>query len=103
MTCVPAALVGFDNRAAKRGEAIYEDVRDKVRASDVVHADETSWRSDGKGFYVWFAGNDELAFFHIDRHRSAAAAQIVLGEAFDGVLVRDRYAAAQGPVTWDKN
>ncbi len=96
LSCVPASLVGFDNKAAKRGAALYEDVREKVRASDVVHADETSWRNDGKGHFVWFAGNDELAFFHIDRHRSADAAKTVFGEDFDGVLVRDRYAAYNG-------
>jgi transposase len=96
MTCVPASLVGFDNKAAKRGEPIYEDVRDKVRASDVVHADETSWRNDGKGHFVWFAGNDDLAFFHIDRHRSGAAAKAIFGENFNGTLVRDRYAAYNG-------
>lgn len=96
MACVPASLVGFDNKAAKRGEAIYEDVRDKVRASDVVHADETSWRNDGKGHFVWFAGNNDLAFFHIDRHRSRDAAKAVFGEDFDGTLVRDRYAAYNG-------
>lgn len=33
LSCVPASLVGFDQKAAKRGEAIYEDVRDKIRAS----------------------------------------------------------------------
>lgn len=96
LSCVPASLVGFDNKAAKQGEAIYADVREKVRASNVVHADETSWRNDGKGFYVWFAGNDDLAFFHIDRHRSREAAKTVFGEDFDGVLVRDRYAAYNG-------
>ena len=96
LSCVPASLVGFDQKAAKRGEAIYEDVREKIRASAVVHADETPWRSDGKGYYVWFAGNDELAFFHIDRHRSADAAKTVFGEAFSGTLVRDRYAAYNG-------
>lgn len=93
MTCVPASLVGFDNKAARRGEPLYEDVREKVRASEVVHADETSWRNDGKGYFVWFAGNDELAFFHIDRHRSADAAKTVFGKDFGGTLVRDRYAA----------
>lgn len=96
MTCVPASFVGFDNKAAKRGEPIYEDVRDKVRASDVVYADETSWRNDGKGHFVWFAGNDDLAFFHIDRHRSRDAAKAIFGEDFDGTLVRDRYAAYNG-------
>jgi len=96
LSCVPASLVGFDRKAAKKGEPIYEDVREKMRASAVVHADETSWRNDGLGHYVWFGGNDDLAYFHIDRHRSADAAKSVFGEDFDGVLVRDRYAAYNG-------
>ncbi|MDP2158153.1 MAG: IS66 family transposase, partial [Nitrospirota bacterium] len=96
LSCVPASLVGFDRRAADRGEPIYEDIREKIRASAVVHADETSWRNDGTGHYVWFAGNENLAFFHIDPHRSAEAAKTVFGENFDGVLVRDRYAAYNG-------
>jgi transposase len=93
LSCVPASLVGFDQRAARRGQPLYEDVREKIRASEVVHADETSWRNDGKGHYVWFAGNDDLAFFHIDPHRSADAAKAVFGERFEGTLVRDRYPA----------
>lgn len=93
---VPASALAFDRKAAARGESIYEDLRQKIRASTVVHADETSWRSDGLGHYVWFAGNDRLAFFHIDRHRSAHAAKSIFGENFAGTLVRDRYAAYNG-------
>jgi len=93
LSCVPASLVGFDRKAAEKGEPLYNDVREKMRVSPVVHADETSWRNDGKGYFVWFAGNDDLAFFHIDRNRSADAAKIVFGEDFAGALVRDRYAA----------
>jgi transposase len=93
---VPASALGFDHKAATQGEPIYEDLRDKIRASDVVHADETSWRSDGVGHYVWFAGNENLSFFHIDRHRSAEVAKTIFGEDFDGTLVRDRYAAYNG-------
>jgi transposase len=93
---VPASALGFDRRAATQGEPIYEDLRDKIRASDVVHGDETSWRSDGVGHYVWFAGNENLAFFHINRHRSAEVAKSIFGENFDGTLVRDRYAAYNG-------
>ena len=88
LSCVPASLVGFDNKAAKRGAAIYEDVREKVRASAVVHADETSWRNDGKGHFVWFAGNDDLAFFHIDRHRSRDAAKLFSGRILTVVVAR---------------
>jgi transposase len=96
LTCVPASLVGFDRKAAQRSENIYADLREKVRASPVAHADETSWRSDGVGHYVWFAGNENLAFFHIDRHRSAKVARGIFGEDFAGTLVRDRYAAYNG-------
>lgn len=93
---VPASALGFDRKAVARGAPIYEDLREKIRASGVVHTDETSWRSDGVGHYVWFAGNENLAFFHIDRHRSADVAKTIFGENFDGTLVRDRYAAYNG-------
>jgi transposase len=93
---VPASALGFDRKAATQGAPIYEDLRDKIRVSDVVHGDETSWRSDGVGHYVWFAGNEHLAFFHIDRHRSAEVAKSIFGEDFGGTLVRDRYAAYNG-------
>jgi hypothetical protein len=93
---VPASALGFDRKAASQGTPLYEDLRDKIRVSDVVHADETSWRGDGVGHYVWFAGNQRLALFHIDRHRSAEVAKSIFGENFDGILVRDRYAAYNG-------
>ncbi len=93
---VPASALGFDRKAATRGAPLYQDLREKIRVSEVVHADETSWRSDGVGHYVWFAGNETLAFFHIDRHRSADVAQTIFGENFGGTLVRDRYAAYNG-------
>lgn len=93
---VPASAVGFDRKAAVKGEAIYEDLREKIRASAVIHADETSWRNDGTGHFVWYAGNNDLAFFQIDRHRSTEVAQSILGSNFDGVLVADRYAAYNG-------
>lgn len=93
---VPASALRFDRKAALKGEPLYEDLREKIRTSEVVHADETSWRSDGQGHYVWFAGNENLSFFHIDRHRSAEVAKSIFGEHFNGILVRDRYAAYNG-------
>ena len=93
---VAASAVGFDRKASRRGEPLHEDLREKIRTCDVVHADETSWRNDGVGHYAWFAGNEKLAFFHIDRHRSAHVAKAIFGEHFEGTLVRDRYAAYNG-------
>jgi transposase len=93
---VPASAVGFDRQAAVKGEAIYEDLREKIRASAIIHADETSWRNNGIGHFAWYTGNTDLAFFQIDRHRSTEVAQSILGSNFSGVLVADRYAAYNG-------
>jgi len=95
LTFVPASAVGFDRKAAKKGKPLYNDLLEKIRASDVVNADETSWRNDGLGHYVWFLGNKHLAYFHIDRHRTAEVAKSLFGD-FDGTVVRDRYAAYNG-------
>lgn len=90
---VPASAVGFDQQATAKAKEIYEDLREKIKASTVIYADETGWRQDGINHYVWFAGNSYLAFFHIDRHRSSQVAQSVLGSNFNGTLVSDAYAA----------
>ena len=93
---VASSALGFDRQAVAKGAAIYDDLRQKIKASAVIHADETSWRSDGIGHFAWYAGNTDLAFFHIDRHRSTAVAQSILGSDFGGVLITDRYAAYNG-------
>jgi len=96
LSAVPASLVGFDQKAVRMSEKIHADLREKLRASRIAHADETSWRNDGLGHFVWFGGNDHIAFFHIDRHRSAEVAKAIFGKDFSGTLVRDRYAAYNG-------
>jgi len=93
---VPASAFGFDKNAALRGYPIYDDLLEKIRVTESVHADETSWRNDGIGHFVWFAGNEDIAYFHIDRHRSADVAKSIFGNKYEGILIRDRYAAYNG-------
>jgi transposase len=92
---VPASAYGFERQAVRRAAPLYEDLRQKIQALPVAHADETSWRHDGQNYWVWYAGNDQLACFHLDAHRSTEAAQGLLGEKFDGVIVSDAYAFYQ--------
>jgi transposase len=93
---VPASAYGFERQTVRRGLPLYEDLRQKIRALSVAHADETSWRHDGNPYWAWYAGNRDLAFFHLDAHRSGEAAQTVLGERFGGTLVADAYASYNG-------
>ena len=90
---VPASTLGFERRARDHAETIFDDLVKRMRKSPVVHADETYWRQDGENYIVWYAGNENVALFHIDKHRSAEAAQELLGEKVDGLLVTDAYAA----------
>lgn len=93
---VPASAYGFERQAVRRGLPLYADLLDKVRSLAVAHADETSWRHDGQPHWVWYAGNDDLAAFLWQAHRSTEAAQALLGERFGGVLVADGFASYNG-------
>jgi len=93
MRFVPASAVGFDRAATRKGQPLYEDLKEKLRAAVSLNADETSWREDGTTHYLWYAGNEDLGVYHIDRHRSAEAAKLLLGPEVAGVLTTDGYAA----------
>jgi len=99
---VPASAYGFERQAVRRALPLYEDLRQKIRALPVAHGDETSWRQDGDNYFVWYGGNDQLAFFVFAPDRSGQTAQSIFGEHFDGILVSDAYAAynAVHPKDW---
>jgi len=93
MPFVPASAMAFDRTATRKGQPLYEDLKHKVQSAASAHADETSWRQDGIGHQLWYAGNERLAFYLIDRHRSAKVVEKILGDDFAGVLNTDDYAA----------
>ncbi|TAK29467.1 MAG: IS66 family transposase [Chloroflexota bacterium] len=84
-------LVDVVHRTAARAKQAVEQIRDRIRASPVVHADETGWRQDGKNGYVWtFSTPTERCFLR--RGRQKEVVDEVLDESFSGVLVSDFYA-----------
>lgn len=93
---VPASTLGFEKKASANAEGAHEDLVRKARTSPCLHADETHWREDGQNRHVFFAGDGNVAVFHIDPSRSTEAAKVLLGEQLDGVLVTDAYAGYNG-------
>jgi transposase len=85
--------LAFDQANARAAEPIYEELRNKVRAAEIIHGDETHWRIDGQNAYIWFAGNPSFGFFQIDHSRSGEVALEIFGPRFPGNLVADDYAA----------
>jgi transposase len=91
MSFVPASAMNFDRQVAALGRPLHEDLRYKVRASHIAHADETSWRIDGHGAQLWYAGNVDTAFYLVDPSRGGDVAVSIFGEDWPGNLVADSY------------
>ena len=84
--------VGAIHRTAQQAQPAVAAILDCIRASPVVHADETGWRQNGNNGYVWtFSTPTERHFLR--RGRGKAVVDEALGESFSGVLVSDFYAA----------
>jgi transposase len=86
------AITAATDRLAAAGQAEYRAIRDRIRGSPWVHADETGWRQSGQNGYVWsFATPTDRYFVRRGRHKTVV--DEVLGEAFSGVLCCDFYSA----------
>ena len=74
----------------------YLALQDRILSSELVYADETSWRYMQKGrtkrWWVWGASDGRRVFFLLAPSRGTAAARQLLKD-FDGVLMADRYSA----------
>jgi transposase len=92
MPMVHATAMNFDRKTTALGRPLYEQLQVMLKSADVVYADETSWRQDGTGHYIWFGGNDHLAVYQITDNRSGQSALQLLGNGFDGTLITDDYA-----------
>lgn len=89
------ALVDATVLVARRATSTMTAIREAVRASPVVHADETGWREAGRNGYVWtFSTPDQRLFQHGSRAKAMVGQ--VLGDAFAGVVVSDFYTAYTG-------
>ena len=86
------AIVSAIHQTAQQAQPAVAQVLDRIRASPVVHADETGWRQSGANGYVWTFSTPTERYFP-RRGRGKAVVDEALGESFSGVLVSDFYAA----------
>lgn len=89
----PGAIVGFDNKIYKQGLPLYNGLKGLLPYTANIHADETGWKIDGEPNWLWTFTNKQLAFYHIDRHRSGDVVKDHLGAKYNGILNSDFYSA----------
>ena len=89
------AIVGALHTVAARAQTAVGGLRQAIRASPVLHVDETGWREDGTNGYLWtFSTATTRVFLRGSRERSVLEGEI--GADYPGVLVSDFYAAYTG-------
>jgi transposase len=93
---IPVSLGSISNLEQATSEVLegpVNEVAEAIRNEPVVYADETGWYETSKRAWLWVAVTASLALFLIHARRSTKAAKKLLGEAFSGVLVSDRWKA----------
>lgn len=79
-------------RVARKAEPTYAVLRERIRAEPSVTPDETGWKVGGHLWWLWAFSSPEMTVYAIQPGRGFAQAAAVLGEGFEGFLVRDGWS-----------
>ena len=89
----PGGLINAWQRLAEILLAWYEQIAKEAMNSAYLHADETGWRVNGQGCWLWCFTNDRNCYYMIEYCRGSPVLQKFFTESFDGVLITDFWAA----------
>ena len=82
------------HRLSRYFDPVMKDLKQAYQQAFVRHADETSWRIDGKNGYCWLFASADVSLHLYRNPRSARVVEEVFGhKKLNGYLVVDRYAA----------
>ena len=89
----PSMVAKTQDQVSLALQAPFQEAVAFAQASDRVHADETGWRENKKKAWLWVCVAGLVTIFLIRASRGSKAAKELLGEAFQGVLITDRWAS----------
>ena len=94
---VPISLGSVANWSRRRARPwrCRSEIARAIREEPIVHADETrlGWFEGSKRAWLWAAITAHLALFLIRTSRGAKVAKELLGTAYAGILISDRWSA----------
>jgi transposase len=101
LTISTGEIVGLLHRVAEAApvKRAIGAIKERVRRSRVVHADETVWRQEEEGHngYVWsFSTPEGERLYEYNRSRAGEIPKGILGSEFKGVLCSDFYCGYNG-------
>lgn len=69
----------------------YQNICELIRSAKVVYADETGWRMDGQGWYLWVFVTERGTRYLLEGSRGGGVPKEALGSKKDRVLISDGY------------
>lgn len=93
---VPLALGAIQNRledTSRIVQPVCDEIENELTNQKVINIDETSSPHKKSLPWLWIFVTSTLAFFTIHATRSSQVIRTVLGEAFDGIIISDRFSA----------
>ncbi|MGM0540408.1 MAG: IS66 family transposase [Thermodesulfobacteriota bacterium] len=89
----PGGLTQAWIRLAELLRPEYDNIKELIRHSAALHADETGWRLSGMTYWLWAFCTKEYCYYTITKCRGSPVVEQVLGTLFNGVLICDFYGA----------
>ena len=93
LSVCPGTVSRQMQRMGKRLEKMTGLLGLRLKLSDSVHMDETSWRVNGQNRWLWVLMNAHYTLFHVDKSRGSEVVRKLLGEVYGGTLHTDFYSA----------
>lgn len=87
-----ATLVRGIERLARQAEPLYQQIQQVVHRSPVVYPDETSWRVNGRVYWLWDFVCASATLYVIRDSRGYDVLEQILGASYGGVVGHDGWA-----------
>ena len=84
-------VVNLEQEVSAALAAPHEEALEVVRAAEVEHADETSWKRTGALCWLWAAATTAVAAFVLHGTRGALGLTALLGLEIRGIVCSDRW------------
>ena len=68
-------------------------ILESIRASPMIHMDETGWKIKGTNHWLWIFVNQKLALYQIRKSRGKKVPEEVLSSKYEGVVITDFLSA----------
>ena len=74
----------------------YKELEKKIKESLIKNIDETSWRINGKNYWLWNFINKEVALYVVNQRRNSKVPIKILGNQEGKTIIEDRFSAYNG-------